>query len=465
MLLLRFAFENHRSFRDESDLTLVQPRLKTARPLDGTWLGYTNRVAAIYGSNASGKSGVLEAMAFMRDVILNSAGAWSQNKRLPRIPFALDGHSRKEPSTFAVDFALADIRYEYGFSLSEESITGEWLYTYPTGRKRVLFERGEEPSELTFGRDLRGGDSTLRRITGKRELVLSKGASLRNEQLEAIYLALTGHLVVARFSEFDREERLRRVVEDIADGTLSLHDLEIMLKVADVGITGAEVAEEEAPPNARRVLRALLKAERADPAVDNALNLRPESQGEPLFELDDEEIDRFIADAAHSLKFRHVGQDEKTYQLASSEQSTGTLSWLSLAAPALRMLRIGGVLAVDELDSSLHPQLSQVMIQMFRDDRLNPNGSQLIFTTHDTFFMSPASDVELRPDEIWLAQKGRDGASELFSIADFPTRKDDNLARRYLQGRYGAIPSVAPSFLAALAPWAGEGIADGAALP
>jgi AAA15 family ATPase/GTPase len=114
------------------------------------------------------------------------------------------------------------------------------------------------------------------------------------------------------------------------------------------------------------------------------------------------------------------------------------------------------------------------MIQMFRDERLNTKGSQLVFTTHDTFFMSPASEVHLRPDEIWLTQKGRDGASELFSIADFPTRTDDNLSRRYLQGRYGAIPAVAPSFLAGLIPSAGhaedldgvqeEGLANGVAL-
>lgn len=90
------------------------------------------------------------------------------------------------------------------------------------------------------------------------------------------------------------------------------------------------------------------------------------------------------------------------------------------------------------------------MIQLFQDESVNQNHAQLIFTTHDTYFISPVSDSPLSPEEVFLVDKDRDGASEIFSLADFSIRKEQNFSRRYLQGRYGAVPSVAPAFLRSL---------------
>lgn len=150
-----------------------------------------------------------------------------------------------------------------------------------------------------------------------------------------------------------------------------------------------------------------------------------------------------------TLLFQHLG-DGGVFPLSLDAQSTGTLSWLSLALPALKILRSGGVLVVDEIDASLHPQLSQVIVRMFKDPDYNRTGAQLVFTTHDTFLLSAQSDSMLTPEETWFTEKDRDGATSLFSLADFPTRADQNFAKRYLDGRYGAIPRTARSFLATL---------------
>jgi abortive infection protein len=133
--------------------------------------------------------------------------------------------------------------------------------------------------------------------------------------------------------------------------------------------------------------------------------------------------------------------------LSLERESAGTVAWLALVIPAVVTLQQGGVLVVDEIDSSLHPHLVEMLIGFFADEQKNPLGSQLICTTHDSYLISPQSSVKLEPEQIWLTEKGNDGASELYSLADFPRHKGANVAKRYLSGRYGGVPSLAPSFL------------------
>jgi AAA15 family ATPase/GTPase len=437
MLVLRFTLENHQSFRDEASLSLVDERLRTAVPQRGAWADYTRRVAAIYGANASGKSALLDGLKFMLNVISSSATGWSGRKRLPHAPFRLDENSMKTPSTYVLDFVLDGIRHEYGFSLTSERIMQEWLFVYPTGRQRILFER--EGPELRFGRGLKGGETTLDRLTGPRELVLSRGAVSNNSQLRQIFEALTSQITLAEFDESNRRDRLRTVISEVADGSLDITDLLIMLRVADVGIMSAEVShDEDMPDNVGRIFKAIMKA-----VADEGQHMGAENSPS----MSDEDLALMSEKLANNLIFQHCGAGGKSYPLSSNVQSTGTLTWLSLAAPALHAIRTGGVLVIDELDASLHPQLAQVLVHMFASDEFNRRGAQIIFTTHDIYFMSPSSEARLEPQDIWLIEKNREGVSQLYPLSDFPVRSDQNLARRYLHGRYGAIPSVAPAFL------------------
>ena len=96
-------------------------------------------------------------------------------------------------------------------------------------------------------------------------------------------------------------------------------------------------------------------------------------------------------------------------------------------------------MCVDELDASLHPLLALKVVSLFNDPKLNPRGAQIIFTTHDTNFLDKAS---LRRDQIWFTEKDAEGGTHLYPLTDFKPRKNENLERGYLQGRYGAIPFI-----------------------
>jgi len=436
MLLLQFRFANHASFRDEATLTLVSDGLTTNTPADGDWIAHTQRVAAIYGANASGKTSVLNAMIYMQEVIRHSATSWSKRPTLPRRAFKLDDHSTKAPSSFVLDFVLEGRRYEYGFSLNRERILEEWLYDYPSTRRRVLFDR--EGDDLVLGRGLGVGAALLRDTTGIRELLVSRAALTKQPVLSRVADAISRAIDVTKFGESDRQGRIRQVIADLMVGDLNFDDLELMLRVADVGIKGAEIDEGKTDPRVEKILRAVIRESSDDE------------------DLDDEGVDSQVAEvmkeAGRALRFEHRGERDQSFQLSMNLQSTGTLTWLALAAPAIRAIRQGSVYLIDELDASLHPQLSQVLVQMFRNRDINRSGAQLIFTTHDTYYLSPSSGDPLKASEVYFVEKSREGASELFSLADFSTRDADNFSRRYLQGRYGALPAVAPAFLQSLVP-------------
>jgi AAA15 family ATPase/GTPase len=148
------------------------------------------------------------------------------------------------------------------------------------------------------------------------------------------------------------------------------------------------------------------------------------------------------AELRPELKFVH-GRNESPFDL--DEESAGTLSWLAMLPMILDALDEGLVVAVDEIDTSLHPLLTAQFVRLFHSPETNPNGAQLIFTTHDSSLLGTMiGDQLLDRDEIWFVEKSKDGASALYPLTDFKPREGHNIERRYLGGSYGAVPVLDP---------------------
>lgn len=454
VLLLRFRAQNHRSLRDEAELSLVSSSHKGATAEAG-WGSASLRVAGIYGANASGKSTVIHALGFFRDAIEYSATTWAGRKSgLPYLPFALDDSSKHAPSTYSADIVIGDVRYEYGFSTYKGSVETEWLYSFPEGRSRILFERGiQHEGGYKFGPTFKGGSAAITRATLKNELFLSRAAATQHPFLTGLHEQIVNGIVVTRFGDIDRQGRLSEISKGLLSGDIEFSDIIALLRMADVGISNLEVSTQEMPEELQEIMKFIASGARrkrnrkesgSSPTEDSEESEATDKESnEPRIEF------RFNESLQRNLEFHHEGPGGTSHILPESVQSTGTMSWLALAVPALECLRRGRVLLVDEIDASLHPQLGLALVQMFRDPTTNPRNAQLIFTTHDTYYLSPTSMTPLTDDEVWFAEK-TDGATELYSLADFSTRKNENVARRYLSGRYGAVPSVVPSLIASL---------------
>ena len=433
MLLLSFSVRNHRSLRDEVVLDLTRPSFRTLRPREGeTWQDQTYPVAAILGANASGKSAIVDALWYARSAIMASASGWLSQKKMPRDAFALDDSSMSASSEFAFDFVLDGVRHQYRFEIDDEGVVGESLFDLPGARRRRLLLR-DSTGTVKLHPDL-GSIGPV----AKRELVLSRALQLGRGGLEKIAGGLLGGVMVLPLGEDHRRSTAKNLAEILLSpegaGESSREYVVSLLQMADIGIVDAGLDEETLPPE-------LLELKR-----------HPNLAQQKLFGAGDlvkneESFPGFLDDVVRNLWFEHQGDGSRPGRLSLERESAGTVAWLALAVPAVVTLQQGGVLVVDEIDSSLHPHLVEMLIGFFADEQKNPLGSQLICTTHDSYLISPQSSVKLKPEQIWLTEKGNDGASELYSLADFPRHKGANVAKRYLSGRYGGVPSLAPSFL------------------
>ncbi|WP_336210127.1 AAA family ATPase [Nonomuraea sp. LPB2021202275-12-8] len=406
-MLLRFRVANHRSIRDEQTLSLVAvPRRGESGELG------TVRVAGIYGANASGKSNVLSALMWMISAIRSSHTQWEPVGGVPRQPFKLSEAGRTAASFFELDFLHEEQRYSYGFEVDDTHVLGEWLYAFPHGRKKKLFERSGV-DDITFGRALTGENQRIRRLTRPNSLYLSAAASNNHHLLGALYAALIGKVMFAQHGEEDEKLRLH-LTKFLLNETDFAPALNKLLQLADLGVERAEIMER---PN--------------DPMLDEFAGPSPDDLADSSSEA-----------ALRALRARVVlRRSSGGVSLSLEEESAGTRAWLSLLGHALLSLRGDGVLVTDEIDSSLHPLLSSSLIRMFKDPLINKRRAQLIFASHDTTLLgSMLEDEIMARDEVWFTEKDDSGSTSLYSLAEFHPRRDENVERGYLQGRYGAVP-------------------------
>ena len=422
MHLLRFTFENHRSFRDEATLDLTRPTLNTLRPPKGTtWVEHTHHVDGIYGANASGKTNVLDALHYMLQTIEFSATSWLEFPDFPRAPFALITQTMSGPTIFELEFVHADQRYEYRFTTNTDAIVEESLREV-SARWKTIHRR----SQSGHVRGLSG----IPRVA-PRELALSRAARLGNPIVQPIWEGITRGFDIYRVGDREVSERLDRIARQLQERSLRLDDLVTLAQIADTGITNIEVEEHAIPPQLARLITRMLT-----PTADDVQDEQPDQSSE-----EERDLSNFIA---RNLFFRH---GTNSGRLRHSDESTGTMAWLALGTAVVSALRNGRVLVVDELGSSLHPQLSHLIIDWFEDPSVNTTGAQLIFTSHDMTLLDAGRGDREKREQVWFVEKDSDGVSELFNLADFPLQKGSNIVKQYLEGRFGGVPYTVPSLI------------------
>lgn len=425
-MLIRFTATNFRSLRDEQELSLVastlQDRNNSIRTTPHVQPGVLT-AAAIYGANASGKSNVLKALQFVVTAVVNSQRAWRPGRPIPVQPFRLDDESSKRESRFSVDFEVDGIRHHYGFSLDTARIGEEWLYAFPAGRKQVWFERHSEGDSrgFKFGKHLTGENRSISALTRADSLFLSAAAQNNHSQLTPIYEWFNTQL---QFVSSHRAPAGITALLAHQDPSV-LRGLAECVTAADLGVSGVEIDEKPLDEQQKTFFSGIYKLAKetdllGDYSSDNSAMEVPESE--------------------FRLRLRHrsdVAVDGVLFEI--EDESAGTIAWLSLVGVALKTLTKGGVLCVDEIDTSLHPLLAKRLVKMFTEKQSNPRRAQLIFNTHETNLLSGA---ELRRDQVWFVEKDRAGASHLYPLTEFKPRPTESLERGYLQGRYGAIPFI-----------------------
>lgn len=439
MILLRFTFRNHRSFRDEAVFDLTRSPLKERlRPPEGThWADHVHHIDGVYGANASGKSNLLDALRYALIAIKSSASTWLGAPKFPRAPFALDPARLGDLSEYELEFVSQGRRYIYRFSVDTEGIRDESL--------KVVRERWTSLLKRTQ-------DGKVARVRGlgrvaRRELALSRAAEMDHEVLAPIRRDLVEGFDVYRVGDREVRARLARIVELLAEGGLEFDELVTLARIADTGITSIRVEEREVPEELREFFRRLMQRDKQttqDMADTNG------DSGQQT-EAEDARLAReFIA---RSLAFTHGREGA---DLRERDESTGTMAWLALGTAVLDALRNGRVLVVDELGAALHPDLSRIIVDWFEDPDVNATGAQLVFTSHDMSLMGTGSGELAKREQVWLVEKDAEGASELVNLGEFALQPRSNVPKQYLEGRFGAVPYTVPSLIHSLLDQKGE---------
>lgn len=420
-MLIRFRAENFRSIKDGQELSLVASNLdepvgKIAPMLAGKLDLLC--ATAIYGSNASGKTNVIDALESMNRIILYSQTKWEGREGIPYSPFHFDSVSKKKPTRFEVDILLNNVRYQYGFSINKKIILEETLYAYPMGKPQLWFERkSHKKTKFKFGKNLTGENKTIQKLTRPNSLFLSAAAQNNHPQLSLIYEWFLNRVSFISSAYRDEQDTLRKITNDEVSAT----DIIEFLKLADLGICDIDFSEWD--KNSKKEMSGFRKG-----------------LAELLKEHVSKEIgEEFATDKNFfkTVKLVHLGNKGKTFSLDLQKESHGTQTLFSLIGPILYAAKTGGLVVIDELENGMHPILARRLVNFFNSEITNPKNAQLIFTTHSTNLLREGL---FRRDQVWFTEKDQKGRTHLYPLTDFKPRKTENIERGYLQGRFGAVP-------------------------
>jgi hypothetical protein len=431
-VLLRFRVTNFASVRDEQELSMVALDDHAALATAAVPLSKERvlPVAGIFGPNASGKSNLIKAMNFGKAAVVESHQRWLPEDPIPRWPFRLDVKSRSAPSEFVFEFVHDRVRYEYGFALNDTTILEEWLFSWPKGRRILLFERSG--LEISFGASLTGHKAAIADLVRENSLFLSAAAANNQSHLRSIATWFGRWRRVATGPHYSQP------VEPIDEQTISL------LRYADIGVIGATMVERPADE------------------VDLSLGWTRRNRVRRAAGDQSQLFEEAVSKAPPRLELVHQAQtDSGGESLPWTWESSGTQVWFRLSRLAISCLREGRILAIDDLGGDLHPLLTAQLVGLFQDRETNPRGAQLIFTGHDVNLLGRHVEHRLFRDQVWLTAKDTLGATKVYPLTEYGRVRDgvDDVEGRYLQGRYGAVPFFDRSLLADLLQ---EPVPDGA---
>jgi len=358
----------------------------------------------------------LDSIFFLRRLVLRSATRMTEGDKTGVEPFLLDTLSSTLPSKLEISFAIADQRYTYGVLLTESRIVDEHLIAYPKGLPQHWFHRTYDETTMAYVWAKPSArfkaDKDLQGRTRDNALFLSVAAQFNHPQLSAVFQWFKHNLQALDLGA-DRYMTPSFSAKLFKDNEAARSKALNLLKSADVGITGIQVMERVISAEKRRGMLTPTRLE----ALERAGGVTD------LTQLD--------------VGLVHQAAEPHGIQLDFENESTGTRRLFALLEPWLDNLKNGYTILIDELDSSLHPLLVRELLKMIMCDEHNPNGAQLLFTSHNAMLLDR---TVLRRDQIWFTEKNDRGETNLYPLTDFQPRKDEALAKGYLAGRYGGIP-------------------------
>lgn len=432
-MLKRFSVTNFSSFKDEQvfDMTAGTTKVLADHAIDFGDVKIL-KSAVIYGANASGKSNLVKAIDFSKNVVLKDLNNIETYKK----HFRLCNESYKKDSSFEFEIEIGGRFFSYGFSilLKEKTIKEEWLVEIGKGNPNIIFQR--TGSEIVLGSKISLDKNSKTRLEIYSDDMKNQEGRLFLTEVAGKKLDLE---IISPINDIFNwfKSKLIIVYPDSKFGGVQLinkdfaEQLSHYLKSFDTGVVSVNSIEEDFE-EAFKGLPEELKIG-VEEGVSKAKSGKVMVQGigaEPQFLT-------VYKNKNDELKVKKLGlvhgkEIKETFELY--EESDGTLRLLDFI-PLIDRFSSDCTIVIDEFDRSLHPKLTREFMSLFH--KLSTGTSQLLVTTHESTLL----DLNLiRRDEIWFVDKGDDDSSKIFSLNKFQVRYDTKIEKAYLLGRYGAVP-------------------------
>jgi AAA15 family ATPase/GTPase len=450
-MLVRFNVANFLSFNSLQEFSMIGGReISKSHHIHNAVEMKLLKFGAVFGANASGKSNLIRAMQFASSIIIEGIETVFTD-----LHFRLDDENFEKPSYFEFEIKIEDKYYAYGFEilLNKNELVSEWLYERTPAGDTAVFER-----DLTKG--------TIRTDLVIHQPAIKNRMDIYSEDLEEQAGVLFLNEMNRNKSELYRESSPVSSIKTVYDwfrtslsiitsdkpapyysyyyNSLDLKKASRVMSALGTGITGLKLVstsmEEAADLLSTQFANALekdinklilnKKKNRVDDTPGISLRVN-----ENIFLIS---INDSFKPEVKTIVFEH-GNRGTAFRF--SEESDGTRRILDLMEVLITENR-NKVYIIDEIDRSLHPQLTYKFIEIFLE-LSKERDTQLIVTTHESRLL----DFNLlRRDEIWFVEKNENGESIIYSLEAYNERFDRVIDKAYLEGRYGGVPVFKPVF-------------------
>ncbi len=427
-MIVNFLIQNFRSIKDKIHLSFE------ATKSDDLEEYYVNNVGTdrnirllklglIYGANASGKTTVLEALDFLRDLVIDPFE--KKTEQFKYKPFLFDDKTVDENTFFTIEFIQNNIKYLYEVELNANAIVNEKMYFY-NPNKALVYERitdeSKQLAKINFGSKIK--------INKEHKSILEANTLWNNSVLggylktnfESKELQETTDWFESKLKPLikPRTDLFAYVSKRIENEEINKVNVINLLKKADFNISDIIIKKDT-----KEVSSELIEfISKTVPISDEVISEMKESG----------------TIEGRDIQFQHTFDNNKSHFLPYKSESSGTQRYYQFSGLIDIMIRNESVFPIDELESSLHPDLFKHFLLTFL---VNSKNSQLIASTHHRELLME-KDI-FRNDVIWFTEKEPDGSTDLFSLMDFDSsvvRNTSSVYNAYKIGKLGAAPNL-----------------------
>lgn len=387
-MIYSYGASNYFSFKEGLEVSF---ELSAKTPTSVSKGKRVSTVLGVKGANASGKTNVLKAIEFIANFITDSFNLDDDEGLGFRNYF-----NNEKASEFYVDFEIDSVRYSYELTAKPKKVIREALYK-KMQRKTLLVERKLNTIVKRVAEfavldvvELKTNASLISTIL-KYKL---KGVSDEFAKIAGLFANISGNMTNAGV---------------VADEYLFTRE----------SVSSFYSENEEAFEFAKKIIIS------SDLGIDDVvLRTREDASGK----------------IEHFPLFRHPvsGTSDFVY-LTSYDQSSGTMALYRRLGIYFIILKRGGLLVMDEFDQNFHPMLLPQLIDLFQDPAKNINGSQFIFTAHN----SDIIDYLGKYRTILVSKE--EGESYCYRLDQIPgdlIRNDRSIAALYREGKIGGVPRI-----------------------